>query len=134
SHIYLNESDQARQYLDEANVVALATQQSPLAMAVYLAQQLISSYQQHAEFRQYVTQLLRQLDDQEAKLTQQFRAMLKLATDTWIGIQPLNQTLPAPEEGSAAPAPALPGLSESRTSYLPPLEIRCLGPFQVFQG
>jgi DNA-binding SARP family transcriptional activator len=133
SHIYLNESDQARQYLDEANVVALATQQSPLAMAVYLAQQLISSYQQHAEFRQYVTQLLRQLDDQEAKLTQQFRAMLKLATDTWIGIQPLNPALPT----DAPPLPliaALAGSADSRSLPLPPLEIRCLGPFQVYQA
>jgi hypothetical protein len=110
SHIYLNDSEQARQYLDQANVVALATSQSPLAMAVYLAQQLISSYQQQAQFRQYVTQLLRQLDDQEAKLTQQFRAMLKLATDTWIGIQPLNPALPAPEgTDDTALVPVLPG-------------------------
>jgi DNA-binding SARP family transcriptional activator len=132
SHIYLNDSDQARQYLDQANVVALATQQSPLAMAVYLAQQLISSYQQQAEFRQYVTQLLRQLDDQEAQLTQQFRSMLKLANDTWIGIQPLN---PSPADGTPLTLLGTPsGPAESRSRHLPPLEIRCLGPFQVYQA
>ncbi len=134
SHIYLNDSEQAREYLDQANLVALSTQQSPLAMAVYLAQQLINSYQQQSQFRQYVTQLLRQLDDQEAKLTQQFRSMLKLATDTWIGIQPLNTTLPALEGATTPFTAALPGPAESRSPHLPPLEIRCLGPFQVYQA
>src|SRR6476469_1930277 len=87
AHIYLNQSEPAQAYLVQAQAVALATQQSPLAMAVYLAQQLIGEYQHQREFRQHVTRLLRELDEREARLTQQFRAMLKLATDTWIGMQ-----------------------------------------------
>jgi DNA-binding SARP family transcriptional activator len=134
AHIYMNEGDQAQRYLTEANNVALATQQSPLAMAVYLAQQLISEYQHQTQLRQYVTRLLRELDERESRLTQQFRTMLKLATDTWIGTQPLNLTLPAPE---AVPAPmqsAASGGAEARAHYLPSLEVRCLGAFQVIQA
>ena len=86
AHIYLNDGDQAVQYLNESHALALSTQQSSLAMAVYLAQQLISEHQHQTQLRQYVTRLLRELDEREARLTQQFRTMLKLATDTWIGV------------------------------------------------
>lgn len=133
AHIYLNDGDQAVTYLTEAHSLALSTQQSPLAMAVYLAQQLLSEHQHQTQFRQHVTRLLRELDEREARLTQQFRTMLKLATDTWIGTQPMQAALPAPD-ALPPPLPAATGGAEARAHYLPPLEVRCLGAFQVVQA
>ena len=131
-HVYLNAIEDARRFLTQAQTVAFDSEQPSLAMAVSLAQQLIAQYEQQGELRRRVTELLQQLDAGEARLTQQFHAILGLATAAW-------KALPAPA-APVAPVPpqalvASPAVSEAApVGRLPRLEVRCLGPFQVFVG
>jgi DNA-binding SARP family transcriptional activator len=127
AHLYANDSAGAAPYLQRAHDLALSTQQPTLAMACYLAQQLATSYQQQNQMRQHATNLLKQLEEQEVKLTQQFQAMLKFARDSWPTVQGL--ALAAGGEPDA-PAPALP----APTAALPPLHIQMFGQFRVAVG
>jgi DNA-binding SARP family transcriptional activator len=127
AHLYANDSPGAAPYLQRAHDLALSTQQPTLAMACYLAQQLATSYQQQNQMRQHATNLLKQLEEQEVKLTQQFQAMLKFARDSW----PTVQGLALAAGGDAdAPAPGLP----APTASLPPLHIQMFGQFRVAVG
>ena len=129
AHLYANDSAGAAPYLQRAHDLALSTQQPTLAMACYLAQQLATSYQQQTQMRQHATNLLKQLEEQEVKLTQQFQAMLKFARDSW----PTVQGLALAAGGDSAllpPEAALP----ATTAAMPPLYIQMFGQFRVAVG
>ncbi|MGI8586709.1 MAG: AfsR/SARP family transcriptional regulator [Chloroflexia bacterium] len=127
AHLCTNDSAGAAPYLQRANELALQSHQSTLAMAVYLAQQLSTSYQQQNQMRRHATQLLKQLEENDLRLTQEFQAMLKLARDAW-------PTMP----GAPLPAPAVEAQALARigpqSSALPPLRAQMLGPFRVLLG
>jgi DNA-binding SARP family transcriptional activator len=132
AHLYVNDATGAAPYLQRAQDLALQTQQPTLAMAVYLAQQLSTSYGQQQQMRQHVTRLLKQLEDQEVKLTQQFQAMLKFARDSWPAMQG-GAALPA-GDGAPITVPDTATRAAAGTLALPPLQVQMLGPFRVLAG
>jgi DNA-binding SARP family transcriptional activator len=127
AHLYANDAAGAAPYIQRAHDLALQTQQPTLAMAVYLAQQLVSSYQQQTAMRQHATRLLKQLEEQDVKVTQQFQAMLKFARDSW----PAMQGLALPAGGSSA---LIEGGAEPAPNPLPPLYVQMLGTFRLLAG
>ena len=135
AHLYANDGAGAAPYLQRAHELALQTQQPTLAMAVYLAQQLAASYQQQTQMRQHATRLLKQLEEDEVKLTQQFQAMLKFARDSW-PTMPTGAAAPPPGPAALAPGPdANPAPPRAGASpALPPLYVQMLGPFRVAVG
>jgi len=129
AHLYANDAPGAAPYLQRAHDLALQTHQPTLAMAVYLAQQLATSYGQQQQMRQHATRLLKQLEEQDVKLTQQFQAMLKFARDSW----PTMQGVPLPPSAADA-APGAPIPPAPAPLVLPPLQVQLLGPFRVSVG
>ncbi len=123
AHLYANDQTGAGPFLQRAQELAFQTQQPTLAMAVYLAQQLASSYDQQMQMRQHANHLLKQLEDQETHVTQQFRAMLKFARDSWPSLQAGG---PQTTEIVAAPEVGL--------NPLPALYVQMLGTFRVAAG
>ncbi|HUS16696.1 MAG TPA: BTAD domain-containing putative transcriptional regulator [Chloroflexia bacterium] len=131
AHLYANDAAGAAPYLQRAQDLALQTHLPTLAMAVYLAQQLATSYQQQHQMRQHAARLLKQLQDDDVKLTQQFQAMLKFARDAW----PAMQGVPMPPSAGGNGTPATPPERMTPTpDVMPALRALMLGSFRVTVG